>query len=422
MNLFFYQIIIIIFIPLAFLKLIFRSFSNKSLINYWPERFSFYNKDDCDFWTNKKTVWIHAVSVGETNAIKPLIDEIIKRNNKIFILVTHGTLTGRKTPLNNSKRVIRKYLPYDAKWAVKKFLKTFSPNLGMIVETEIWPNLFFESKKIKMPLFLVNGRLSNKSLKKYLKIKNLTCEVLNCLEKLYVQTENDKKNFLQITNQNIILNGNTKFDYPIPKNIEKDTANLIAKYNLTNKFIILAASTRDGEEKKILDFYKKLNLKNIILLIVPRHPQRFDSVEKLIKNSNYIYVRKSSNNTKIKQPNIILGDTMGEMYLFSNLANFIIMGGSINNFGSQNPLEGLALNKPVAIGPSIHNFKSIIDKGSKEGIFCRFKNLYDLKPKIQKLNKHPNESKKIINQRKTFFKNHMGATNKLAALINQYLL
>ena len=300
MSLFLYRIFVVIFLPLALLRLIYRSLFNKALLCHWQERFACYNNKAARGWQNKKVVWIHAVSVGETNAVKPLVDNIIKENDDVYVLVTHGTLTGRHTFLNDSKRVIRKFLPYDAPWAMKKFLNTFSPKVGMVVETEIWPSLFIESKKRKLPLFLINGRLSNKSLKKYLLVKSFTQQVLDCLEGLYVQTEENKNNFLQLTNQPIHVIGNTKFDFPIPADLPQSTLSLKTTYGLTNKFIVLAASTRDGEEEKILQFYKNLKLANTVLILVPRHPQRFDQVASLIKKFNFSYARKSLNKDKVR--------------------------------------------------------------------------------------------------------------------------
>ena len=142
MTLFFYRILILIFIPLAFLRLIFKSFSNKDLLCHWREHFGFCAPEGLK---NKKLIWIHAVSVGETNAINPLVSKILKEHKDVNLLITHGTLTGRQTPLKSSTRIIRRYLPYDNSWMMKKFLSNYSPDIGLIVETEIWPNLFFES-------------------------------------------------------------------------------------------------------------------------------------------------------------------------------------------------------------------------------------------------------------------------------------
>ena len=421
MSLFLYRIFVVIFLPLALLRLIYRSLFNKALLCHWQERFACYNNKAARSWQNKKVIWIHAVSVGETNAVKPLVDTIIKENDGVYVLVTHGTMTGRHTFLNDSQRVIRKFLPYDTPWAMKKFLNTFSPKVGMVVETEIWPSLFIESKKRKLPLFLINGRLSNKSLKKYLLVKSFTQQVLDCLEGLYVQTEENKNNFLQLTNQPIQVIGNTKFDFPIPADLPQNTLSLKTTYGLTNKFIMLAASTRDGEEEKILQFYKNLKLANTVLILVPRHPQRFDQVASLIKKFNFSYARKSLNKDKVRNPAVILGDTMGEMHTYYNLAHFIILGGSINNYGSQNPIEGLSLNKPLAIGRSIFNFKSVIEEGTKAGIFYRFSKLDDLTPIIKEFHAKPNDDKKIKQLRKRFLEKHRGATKILIQLANRYL-
>lgn len=417
MTLFFYRILILIFIPLAFLRLIFKSFSNKDLLCHWRERFGFCALEGLK---NKKLIWIHAVSVGETNAINPLVSKILKEHKDVNLLITHGTLTGRQTPLKSSTRIIRRYLPYDNSWMMKKFLSNYSPDIGLIVETEIWPNLFFESKKKKIPLFLINGRLSKKSLQKYLLIKRFTQQVLNCVETLYVQTLADKTNFLQLTNKNINVIGNTKFDFPVPRNINGASLSLRKAFGFSKKFVLLAASTRDGEEEEVLSFVKDLNLLNSLLIIVPRHPQRFDKIEDLIKKYSLNYARKSRDQKKISTPSVILGDTMGEMYMYYNLADFVILGGSIKNYGSQNPIEALALDKPIAIGPSIYNFQSIIEEGTQKGVFYRFEKLESLKPIIKKLYTEKSDGS-LKRQRKKFLNSNRGASDRLIKIINQYL-
>jgi len=206
----------------------------------------------------------------------------------------------------------------------------------------------------------------------------------------------------------------------LPKGIQNTRRLLIRKLNINKQFVIVAGSTRQGEELELLKLYKELNHPKITLIIVPRHPQRFREVEKLIQSSNFDYVKRTSTQNINKVPQIILGDSMGEMFNYYAIADFIIMGGSIQDFGSQNPIEALKLEKKIAIGPSDYNFKHIIDDGTSKGIFIRFKKLSEIKSELLTQVNHKNgqqESKKI----KAFIRNNSGASVQIAKKINQYL-
>ena len=416
MYLFFYQVLVLILIPFALAKLIYRSLFNQNYLNHVLERFGIYKKKHY----KNPIVWIHAVSVGESNAIKPLVDSILKLNNSVEILITHGTLTGREVKINDSTRIHRAYLPYDLKPFVKNFLNHFKPNLGLIIETEIWPNLIHQAQNNKIPLFLINGRLSQRSLKKYLMAKHFFVRVFEGFQSIYAQSDQDKNHFAQIYSKKIYTQGNLKFDYPLPEGIQNTKHMLIRKLNIDKQFVMVAGSTRQGEELELLKLYKELNHPKITLIIVPRHPQRFREVEKLIQTSNFDYVKRTTTQNIKRIPQIILGDSMGEMFNYYAMADFIIMGGSIKDFGSQNPIEALKLEKRIAIGPSDYNFKHIIDDGTSKGIFIRFKKLDEIKDEVLRQVNHKNDqqaSKKI----KAFIKNNSGASVQIAKKINQYL-
>jgi len=416
MYLFFYQVLVLILIPFALAKLIYRSLFNQNYLNHVLERFGIYKKKRY----KNPIVWIHAVSVGESNAIKYLVDNILELNNSVEILITHGTLTGREVKINDSTRIHRAYLPYDLKPFVQSFLNHFKPNLGLIVETEIWPSLMHQAQNHKIPLFLINGRLSQRSLKKYLMAKHFFIKVFEGFQNIYAQSDQDKNHFAQIYSKKIYTQGNLKFDFPLPKGIQNSRRMLIRKLNVDKQFVMVAGSTRQGEELELLKLYKELNHPKITLIIVPRHPQRFREVETLIQTSNFDYAKRTSTQNINKVPQIILGDSMGEMFYYYAMADFIIMGGSIKDFGSQNPIEALKLEKKIAIGPSDYNFKHIIDDGTSKGIFIRFKKLDEIKDEVLKQVNHKNgkqESKKI----KAFIKNNSGASVQIAKKINQYL-
>jgi|TARA_B110000037_G_C17057966_1_gene480625 3-deoxy-D-manno-octulosonic-acid transferase len=419
MTLFLYNFIIWLLIPFAIIRLLYRGLMNPESLNFWQERLGFYSSHQ-DRKPAIQTLWIHSVSLGETNAIIPLIKLLIKKHPDINILLSHGTLSGRKVFISNSKRIDRCYLPFDSKGLVIKFLDHYQPTMGIILETEIWPNLIHQCYLKTIPLFLINARLSEKSLKRYKLFKNFISRSLNKINHIYVQSDSDRKNFNKLTNQPISIMGNLKFDAQPPKDIEKKIKKLKSQLKIDKKFVIVVSSTRDGEEDIVLNFFKKINLRNIVVVIVPRHPERFSEVSKLFESYQLPYVRKSASKKLISTPRYILGDTMGELYEYYGLANLVVMGGSIRNTGSQNILEPMLLNRPIAVGPSIFNFKNIIEESQKKHLVFRFSKIEELENIIFQLIKNRNLEKDLRNKTNIYLKDNAGASKKILKLISQY--
>ncbi|MDG2252474.1 MAG: 3-deoxy-D-manno-octulosonic acid transferase [Methylophilaceae bacterium] len=419
MTLFLYNLIIWLLIPFALLRLLYRSLIQPEYLNYWQERLGVYSSSEVDAHVTQ-TLWVHCVSLGETNATMPLIKMIIKEHPGINILLSHGTLTGRNAFISNSKKIKRCYLPFDSKGLVIKFLDHYQPTIGIILETEIWPNLIHQCHINKIPLFLVNARLSEKSLMRYLPYKNFISKSINKINHIYVQSENDKKNFNKLTNQPISIMGNLKFDARPPENIIYKIKKLKSQLRIDKKFVIVVSSSRDGEEDIVLNFFKRINLKNIVIIIVPRHPERFNEVSRLFESYRLPYIRKSNLKKLTSPPQYILGDTMGELYEYYGLANLVIMGGSIKNTGSQNIIEPMLLNRPIAVGPSIFNFKNIIEVSQKKDLVFRFSEIDELEGIILRLIKDKELENKIKKKTNIFIKENSGASKKILKLINQY--
>ena len=419
MNLFLYNLIIWLLIPFALLRLLYRSLMQPEYLNFWKERLGIYSSPQDDV-AELGTLWFHCVSLGETNAIIPLIKTLTKKRPDINILLSHGTLTGRKTFISNSKKVKRCYLPFDSRGSVIKFLKHYQPIMGIILETEIWPNLIDQCHLKEIPLFLVNARLSEKSLMRYMPYKNFISKSINKMNHIYVQSENDRKNFKKLTNQTISIMGNLKFDAQLPKDILKKIKKLKSQLKIDKQFIILVSSSRDGEEDIILKFFKNINLRNVIFIIVPRHPERFSKVSKLFESYQLPYIRRSEFKKLTAPPQYILGDSIGEMYEYYGLASLVIMGGSIKNTGSQNIIEPMLLSRPIAVGPSIFNFKNIIEASQKKGLVFRFSKIEELEDIIFKLIKNKELKKGIKQKTNIFLKENSGASKKILELINQY--
>ena len=420
MHLFFYEIIIRFLIPFALAKIFYRALINSNHLNYFSERLGFYSKQKKIFWRNKQTIWLHCVSVGETKAINNLIEVLLKKYPQIHILISHGTLTGRETILPKSSRVHRTYLPYDTNRAVKRFLSFYQPKIGLIVETELWFNLINQCELHQIPLHLINARLSINSLKKYLPFKKFINTRLLQLNSIHVRAKEDANNFNSLTEAKIKIMGNIKFDSKSPKNTERKSDDLRKKLKITNQFVLVAGSTRPGEEKILIQLVRKLNCKNLILIVVPRHPERFDEVEKLFSKENLSILRKSKLGKIKKSPKYILGDTMGDLYEIYSIASLAIIGGSILNHGGQNPIEPMSLGIKTVVGPSIYNFKDIVNDAEKNRAILRFRNINQLEELLKNIITRKETKKYIVNNAKQYIKNSSGSTSKIIQLINQY--
>ena len=420
MNIFIYQILSLLLLPFAFFRLVLRAFKQRQYFYYWGERFGFYPKYLKNILKDKKIIWIHCVSVGETNAALPLIKILLKQYPNHHILVSHSTPTGRETNLGEFERIHRCYLPFDIKICMNLFIDFFQPSVGLIFETEIWPMMLFQCKRKGVPLLLMNARLSNRSLDKYLLFKDFTSNMLSKFEKICAQSEADRINFKKLTRINIDVTGNTKFDFPISKKKSSLSKALKKELNISNQILLVAGSTRKGEEKVILDCFKNLKIKNLILILVPRHPQRFEEVENLIASKNFPFAKRSNFKKSDQPPSIILGDTMGELRAYYELADLVILGGSIKKFGAQNPIEPLSLGKPTIIGPSIYNFQDVIQKAENHNLIYRLHNLKDLDLLVKKIIALKQKAIKQQNL-KDFLRKESGASQRLADIVNQFL-
>jgi len=421
MYFFIYEIIIICLIPFALVKLVYRALINPIYLQNLNERFALYLKKRSSIWSSRQTVWLHCVSVGETKAIINLIEILLKRHPKTYFLISHGTLTGRNTILPNSPRIHRTFLPYDTKGASKRFLSFYQPKIGLILETELWFNLINQCSLNNIPLHLINARLSKKSLNKYLPFKKFINPGLSQLDSIYVRAKEDLVNFSELTEANIKIMENIKFDSRPPAGTRKKINHLKKQLKISNHFVLVAGSTRSGEEKILLKLIEKLNYKKLILVIVPRHPERFSEVEKFFQLQNLPIVRISKLEKIAKTPKYILGDTMGDLYEIYGLATLAVIGGSILDYGGQNPIEPMSSNIQTAVGPSIYNFKEMVSVAEKQNAIFRFKNISELEKIIKNLINGGQVNQNILKNARQYIKRSSGGTDKIARLVNQYL-
>ena len=419
MRLIIYNIIVYLILPLTIIKLVYRGIKNKDYLRGWSERFAIYPDSGKNKWLKRKTLWVHCVSVGETKAIYRLLEQLQKKYPSAHFLITHGTPTGKKIALPKNKNIHRAYLPYDAFDLVKRFLKFYRPKVGILLEKEIWPNLISQCNHKKIPLLLINGRLSNESIENYKKFRNFYAPLLNKLSTICVQGESDKKNFEQLTINKIQVMGNLKFDQIPPKETVQNSKKMKHALMIKDQIVIVAGSTREGEEEIILNEILKMNKKNISLILTPRHPERFSKVENLLNSKNVKFAKRSQASLIKSTPNFILGDSMDEMYMYYELANVVIIGGSFFNYGSQNPIEPLKMKKPTIIGPSIFNFKDIILGAIKSKAAIQINHIHELPKTISSLSNLETRNS-MIEKSKDFISRSEGSSRRNLKIISQY--
>lgn len=361
--------------------------------------------------------WIHAVSVGETHAAQPLVAALLERYPDRGLLLTHMTPTGRATSASLfGDRVLRCYLPYDYPFAIRRFLDHFRPDFGVIMETELWPNLIAACKGRGIPLVLANARLSERSARRYGRLPNLTRRALRSLTLVCAQTARDAERLTVLGARDVQVVGNLKFDISPPR-AQIDTGKAL-KASMGDRPVLLLASTREGEEQLILDALPRATLPRATLLIfVPRHPQRFDEVAELIARRGYKVQRRSRGGQIAPEVEVFVGDTMGEMFAFYVAADLACIGGSLLPLGGQNLIEACAVGTPVLVGPHTFNFAQATEDAITEGAALRARDAEDMLSQAGRLLADSGERARIAEAGRRFAAAHRGATARTVAAL-----
>lgn len=409
-----YTSLLWLLLPYVFFHLLWRGRKQPEYFKHIPERFGFF-----DVYSEKPIIWLHTVSVGETRAAASLIKRISETYPDHQLLLTHTTPTGRATSEQlYGDQVIRVYLPYDYPFAVHRFLRHFKPRIGILLETEIWFNIIHSCHVRQIPLLLLNARLSEKSSKRYARFSNLIRKSLGELHSISAQTKNDADRLRSLGANNVSIMGNLKFDIEPPQTMIELGKQLRTLFGVERK-IFLAASTREGEEKLILAALKENNISNLLTIIVPRHPQRFDEVATLIENDGFKIQRRSSNETILPNTEIVLGDSMGEMFAYYAACDVTFIGGSLLPFGGQNLIEASAVGKPVLIGPHTYNFDQASQLATECGAAKRVTDAQELMVTVTELFSAPEQMHAMSVAGQNFVKSNQGATEKALALVSR---
>ncbi|MGI9946641.1 lipid IV(A) 3-deoxy-D-manno-octulosonic acid transferase [Vibrio hyugaensis] len=352
----------------------------------WKEHFGITPKLTSD----KKPIWIHAVSVGESIAATPFIRALKERNPEQPILVTTTTSTGAEQIAKLGDLVEHRYMPIDFAFAVKNFLKATQPKQMLIIETELWPNTLNEVHKAAIPISVVNARLSEKSCNNYTKVRPLFNLMLPCLTQVLCQTDSDASRFerLGVDKDKLIVTGSIKFDIQISDEIREKSRNLREELG-RNRRTWIAASTHRGEDEQVLAAHKQLleSHPNALLILVPRHPERFDDMFELCQQHGFEVVRRTTQEKVMDSTQVYLGDTMGEMLLLIGAADICFMGGSLvgDKVGGHNVLEPAILEKTIITGPSYFNFKEIVEQLLEHNAIRIIDSAYSLSETLEEL-------------------------------------
>lgn len=410
-----YRILLNLAIPFGLIGLLLRGFKNPKYWQRWPERFGFVPDDVRQ--AAPFDLWIHAVSVGEARAAAPLVKQILQTHPEHKILVTTTTPTGSdmvKMMLQNS--VSHCYFPYDLGWSMQRFASTIQARMALIMETEIWPNMIAAVKKSGSQLVYTNVRLSERSYLRYAKFPLFVQRTLSQVDHFAVQGKLDRKHLqlLGVHEQNITETGSIKFDVNVAPSL-KESAEVLRRELGQDRLIWIAGSTREGEEARILSVYKHLKMEfpSLLLVLVPRHPERFDVIARKIQRRDLMCTRRSENTADLEaNVDVYLGDTMGELSLMYASSDVAFVGGSLEPLGGQNILEPSALGVPVVFGPHMFNFPDISRWAVKEGAGKMVQDTEELESVVRELLANPSLRDDMGSRGLHLIEAHRGALDK----------
>lgn len=356
-----YQVLLYLIQPLIWLRLLLRSRKAPAYRKRWGERYGF-----CKGKVVPQGILLHSVSVGETLAAVPLVRALRHHYPDLPITVTTMTPTGSERVRSAfGDDVYHVYLPYDLPGSVNRFLKTVDPKLVIIMETELWPNLISKLHQRKIPLIIANARLSERSAAGYQKLGNFVKTMLQKITLIAAQNQEDGERFIELglKRSHLHVTGSLKFDISVTPELAARAVALRRQW-AAHRPVWIATSTHEGEETIILETHKKLlaQFPQLLLILVPRHPERFPKAEQLTREAGLKYTLRSTDAVPDAQTQVVIGDTMGELMLLYGIADLAFVGGSLVERGGHNPLEAAAHAIPVIMGPHTFNFKNICAK------------------------------------------------------------
>lgn len=414
----FYTVMWCLALPLVLARLWWRGRKEPGYRQHWRERLGFYGPAKAA----RHTLWVHAVSVGETRASEPLVDALLAAYPGSRVILTHMTPTGRATGkalfAHHGERLLQAYLPYDIPFLVRRFIAHFAPRVCILMETEVWPNLIAACGSA-VPVALVNARLSERSLRRGRKFGTLMTDAAAALALVAAQTEADAARIRSLGARAVAVTGSIKFDVTVPEPMQQRGA----QWRPARRQVILCASTREGEEALILDAFAPHLAQpgSALLVIVPRHPQRFDDVAALAAARGLQLARRSQMGGAFPDCQVLLGDSMGEMFAYYAACDVAFVGGSLLPLGGQNLIEPCALGKPVLVGPHTFNFELVTEEAIAAGAALRVADAQQLVVESLKLLGSEAQSAAMGAAASSFAGHHRGATARTVGLLRHII-
>jgi 3-deoxy-D-manno-octulosonic-acid transferase len=407
-------------LPLVLGRLWWRGRREPGYRTHLGERLGFYGRR----LDKRPTIMVHAVSVGETRAAEPLIEALLAARPDARILLTHMTPTGRATGRalfgQHGDRVVQSFLPYDTGFMVGRFLRHFEPAICILMETEVWPNLIHGCAAYKVPVALVNARLSARSLRRGRQFGGLMMDAARAITLVAAQTDADAARIASLGAPNVAVTGSIKFDV-VPPAAALDTGAML-RARFMGRPVLLCASTREGEEVLILDAYKAMDTRpaGMLLVLVPRHPQRFDEVAQLVLERGFTLARRSALPERV-DTDVLVGDSMGEMFAYFAACDCAFIGGSLLPLGGQNLIEACALGKPVLVGEHTFNFLQATEEAVATGAALRVPDAPALLNTAAGLLDDGGRRAAMGAQALAFAARHRGATVRTVELLQQII-
>ena len=406
--------------PLLVLRLLARGVRLRPYHRRWPERFGFFDPPGFS-----GSLWVHAVSVGEVNAAEPLIKALRRDYPNAPLVITTVTPTGTaRVQQLFGDSVFHVYLPYDLPYAVGRFLKKVRPRLALIVETEIWPNLYFACRRRGIPLMIVNARLSERSLRGYKPLRGLLRSALRCVRLIAAQSRTDAARYrlLGADPEQVLVTGNMKFDMPIPDGAVTEGGAMRGHWG-ARRPVWMAASTHEGEELAVLEAHLQVlkRLPDALLLLAPRHPERFKLVEHAVRSLGFTVATRSQEGVPSASHQVFVIDAMGQLLPFFAASDLAFVGGSLVPIGGHNVLEPAALSVPVLVGPHTFNFEEITRSLIEEGGAKRVTDAAGLGPATLKLLLDAAKRARMGQAAQSVFERERGAVQRVMRLIDALL-
>ncbi|WP_018412813.1 lipid IV(A) 3-deoxy-D-manno-octulosonic acid transferase [Methyloversatilis thermotolerans] len=410
-----YSLLWLCLLPLAVLRLLWRSRREPAYRLHMAERLGMSARA-----IGSPVIWIHAVSVGETRAAQPLIEALQRQRPDAVILLSQTTAAGRgvaETLFDG--RVMLAWLPWDLPWAQRAFLRRWQPELGIVLETEIWPNLLHEAARAGIPVVLANARLSARSARGYARLGGFIRHAVSTFAQVIAQTDADAVRLRALGARQVTVAGNLKFDMAPPASQTRQGSDWRA--SLARRAVVLLASTRDGEETMLLDALLPVLPAEVLIALVPRHPDRFDEVAALVRARGISMCRRGAGEMPAAGTRLWLGDSMGEMSAWYALADIALIGGSWLPLGGQNLIEACAVGCPVIVGPHTFNFQQVTADAVAAGAALRARDTAEAAAQAVRLLGDAQRRAAMGEAGRTFSAAHRGATARTMAAIEPLL-